>query len=88
MLYEVITGRGDLFSDLDLVLLVRDEDLQSLHTSWKDWAAQFGEMLLAFYGADDHPWLVFDVSPIPLRVDLIFLPVSAAGSISRWSHFV
>ncbi len=75
-------GRLDQWSDLDVTLFVRDADLERFAEDWVPWAAQFGELLLAYVGHIGHPWTVYDASPVPLRVDFEFQPESA---ISRWS---
>ena len=61
-------GRGDAFSDLDVALFVRDDDLEALEADWKAWAAQFGPLLLAYVGGVGHPWVVYDAQPMPLRL--------------------
>ena len=62
-------GRADEWSDLDLALFIRDDDFDAFARDWAVWAAQFGELLLAYVGRYGHPWAVYDARPLPLRVD-------------------
>jgi hypothetical protein len=75
-------GRGDAFSDLDVALFVRDDDLEAFEADWKAWAAQFGPLLLAYVGGVGHPWVVYDAQPMPLRVDFAFRPASGVDDLS------
>ncbi|GCE05403.1 aminoglycoside 6-adenylyltransferase [Dictyobacter aurantiacus] len=79
-------GRADQWSDIDLALFVRDTDLPSFEQNWKAWAAQFGELLLAFPGVLDHPWTVYRADPVPLRVDFAFHPASKLDIITAWPN--
>jgi hypothetical protein len=74
-------GRVDAWSDVDVALFVRDTDVVALEATWTAWAAQFGDLLLAFPEVADHPWAVYDAEPVPLRVDFNFYPASAAGGM-------
>lgn len=76
-------GRGDRWSDLDLALFVRDEDLAQFEADWKAWAAQFGELLLAYVGGIGHPWVTFAGDPMPVRVDFSFHPASSMETVMR-----
>lgn len=76
-------GRGDQWSDLDLALFVRDEDLAEFEAEWKAWAAQFGELLLAYVGGIGHPWVTYAAEPLPIRVDFSF---HAASSMETVMH--
>lgn len=67
-------GRGDEWSDLDIALFIQDSELESFEKNWKQWAAQFGNLYLAYTGGIGHPWAVFEANPIPLRVDFVFFP--------------
>ena len=58
-------GRADAWSDVDVALFVRDPDLEPFEASWKQWASQFGTLLLAYIGGVGHPWAVYDAVPIP-----------------------
>ena len=77
-------GRGDLYSDLDVCLFIRDEHLDDFKRDWKEWAAQFGRLLLAYTSWVGHPWAVFDAGPLPLRVDFAFEPLSAVEQVKTW----
>ena len=77
-------GRGDEWSDLDIALFIQDSELESFEKNWKQWAAQFGHLLLAYVGGVGHPWAVFEATPIPLRVDFVFFPVSDLDKILEW----
>lgn len=77
-------GRGDAWSDLDVALFIRDGDLAAFEADWKTWAAQFGDLLLAYVGGVGHPWTVYDAQPLPLRVDFVFHPASTMDQIPTW----
>ena len=77
-------GRGDEWSDLDIALFIQDSELESFEKNWKQWAAQFGTLLLAYTGGIGHPWAVYDAAPIPLRVDFVFFPASNLDKILEW----
>lgn len=79
-------GRGDEWSDLDLAFFVRDEDVGEVKQNWKEWASQFGKPLLMFPGVLDHPWVVYDAEPIPLRADFAFHPESTMDIILEWPN--
>jgi len=79
-------GRADQWSDLDLALFVRDEDVEGFLNDWKRWSAQFGELLLAYVGRYGHPWAVYRRAPVPLRVDFDVIPVSRAPSVAEWQN--
>ncbi len=79
-------GRADEWSDVDVALFIRDADLDAFEASWKAWAAQFGDLLLAFPGVADHPWAIYDAEPLPLRVDFNFWPVSAIDEMLTWPN--
>ncbi|MCP4428432.1 MAG: aminoglycoside 6-adenylyltransferase [Chloroflexi bacterium] len=79
-------GRGDEWSDLDFCLFIRDDDLPAFEDNWKQWAAQFGDLLLAFISGVGHPWVVYDAEPMPLRVDFAFRPASTLSRILTWPN--
>jgi len=79
-------GRADPFSDLDLALFIRDDDFVSFEQDWKQWAAQFGPLLLAYIGGVGHPWTVYDATPLPLRVDFAFHRASALDIVLTWPN--
>ncbi|HEY1017101.1 MAG TPA: hypothetical protein VGE07_30585, partial [Herpetosiphonaceae bacterium] len=79
-------GRADPWSDLDLALFVRDGDLAAFRAGWKEWAAQFGRLLLAYVGGIGHPWTIYDTQPAPLRVDFAFHPESGVERILDWPN--
>lgn len=77
-------GRGDEWSDLDIALFIQGTELEAFEKNWKQWAAQFGHLLLAYVGGVGHPWAVFEATPIPLRVDFVFFPASDLDKILEW----
>ncbi|PKN94226.1 MAG: hypothetical protein CVU44_07445 [Chloroflexi bacterium HGW-Chloroflexi-6] len=77
-------GRGDKWSDLDIALFIQDSELELFEKNWKQWASQFGNLLLAYIGGVGHPWAVYDATPLPLRVDFVFFPVSSLDKILKW----
>jgi hypothetical protein len=78
-------GRGDDWSDLDVALFLRDEAYDAFVREWQAWAAQFGDLLLAYVGGVGHPWTVYAAEPLPLRVDFAFLRLSAVDELRDWS---
>ena len=79
-------GRGDEWSDIDVALFIRDTDLPYFESHWKTWAAQFGDLLLAYPGADEHPWTVYRAEPVPLRVDFSLHPASQLDEVLTWPN--
>jgi hypothetical protein len=79
-------GRADAWSDVDVALFVRDADLGQFEASWKQWASQFGALLLAYIGGVGHPWAVYDTDPIPLRVDFALLAESDVEQMLSWTN--
>jgi lincosamide nucleotidyltransferase len=77
-------GRGDEWSDLDIALFIQDSELEAFEKNWKQWASQFGNLLLAYIGGIGHPWAVYQAAPLPLRVDFVFFPVSSLDKILEW----
>lgn len=69
-----------------LALFIRDSDFVAFQAAWKAWAAQFGPVLLAYVGGVGHPWTVYDATPLPLRVDFAFHPVSALHVVLTWPN--
>jgi tRNA-Thr(GGU) m(6)t(6)A37 methyltransferase TsaA len=69
-------GRGDQWSDLDLALFIRDQDMAGFELDWQSWAGQFGDLLLATISFAGNPWAVYDTGATPLRVDFSFKPQS------------
>ncbi|GCF11795.1 aminoglycoside 6-adenylyltransferase [Dictyobacter arantiisoli] len=78
--------RADEWSDIDVALFVRDADFEAFNRAWKEWAAQFGELLLAYRGGIGHPWTVYAAQPVPLRVDFNFYPEAEIGQILTWPN--
>jgi hypothetical protein len=74
-------GRGDRWSDLDLSLFIRDDDLAGFEADWKAWVAQFGDLLLAYVGGVGHPWVTFAGQPLPMRVDFSFHAASSMDAL-------
>src|SRR5690349_14561345 len=79
-------GRVDQWSDVDVALFIRDADFAAFERDWKAWAAQLGDLLLAYVGGVGHPWTVYDADPIPLRADFNFDPESALPKVATWPN--
>lgn len=79
-------GRGDEWSDIDVALFIRDADLAPFEQNWKMWAAQSGDLLLAYPGADEHPWTVYRAEPVPWRVDFSLHPASQLDTVLTWPN--
>lgn len=79
-------GRGDVWSDLDIALFIEDSELELFQKDWKQWASQFGHLLLAYIGGVGHPWVVYDTDPVPLRVDFAFHPASTLNRVLKWPN--
>ena len=47
-------GRDDAWSDIDIALYIRENELTTFEAEWKTWAAQFGTLLLAYIGSTMH----------------------------------
>lgn len=77
-------GLGDPWSDLDLVVFIRDEAFPAFEQAWKTWAGQCGKLMLAYTGGVGHPWAVFEGEPIPIRVDFAFYRASQTAEILKW----
>lgn len=77
-------GRDDEWSDIDVALFLRDEAIESFNRKWKSWVAALGPLLLAYVGGVEHPWVVYEAAPIPLRADFAFEPVSSLEQILTW----
>lgn len=79
-------GRADALSDLDLALFIKDEAVEEFQANWQQWAAQFGDLLLAYIGGVGHPWVVYANEPLPLRVDFNFIAASQADIVLQWPN--
>ncbi|MBI4499427.1 MAG: aminoglycoside 6-adenylyltransferase [Chloroflexi bacterium] len=79
-------GRADEWSDLDLDIYLRDADYDAFVRDWAQWAAQFGDLLLAYIGHVGHPWTVYAATPVPLRVDFDFHRESRVEEVLTWSY--
>lgn len=77
-------GRDDQWSDIDVSLFVRDDAFEQFKQDWRSWAAQFGELLLAYISWVGHPWAVYRAYPVPLRVDFDPYRASEMASILNW----
>ena len=77
-------GRVDEWSDIDVEVFVRDEDYDAFARDWKEWAAGFGTLLLAYVGHIGHPWTVYDTEPVPLRVDFDLVHASDLEQVVTW----
>jgi hypothetical protein len=74
-------GGGDVWSDLDVMLFIREAELEAFEAGWRAWAAHFGPLLLAYVGGVGHPWAVYDAQPLPLRVDFDVRPASGVDEL-------
>jgi predicted nucleotidyltransferase len=45
---SISEGRADVWSDIDMAVFVRDDDLAGFEASWTEWAGQFGTLLLGY----------------------------------------
>ncbi len=79
-------GRADGWSDVDVAVFIRDNDFAAFERDWRPWAALFGTLLLAFISPFDHPWMVYDTQPLPLRVDFDFHRESGTADLSAWPN--
>lgn len=80
-----VEGRADKWSDVDVALFIQDETVPAFKKEWQTWAAQFGDLLLAYISGVGHPWCVYAADPLPLRVDFNFFPISEAPIIQTWA---
>jgi len=78
--------RGDEWSDVDLALFLRDQDVAAFTRDWQAWAGQFGRLLLAYTSGLGKPWAVYAARPLPLRADFNFWPISTARQILHWPN--
>ncbi|MGB8645712.1 MAG: aminoglycoside 6-adenylyltransferase [Anaerolineae bacterium] len=78
-------GHDDTWSDVDVAVFVRDTDLDEFVRQWISWAGRLGPLLLSYVGGVGHPWTVYDVAPIPLRVDFVFLSESRLADLTEWT---
>jgi lincosamide nucleotidyltransferase len=79
-------GRDDELSDIDADVFIGDADFEAFDRDWKSWAAQFGNLLLAYKGSIGHPWAVYEAVPVPLRVDFDFHRESEIEQILSWPY--
>ncbi|HYX43223.1 MAG TPA: hypothetical protein VE821_16065, partial [Pyrinomonadaceae bacterium] len=79
-------GRDDEWSDVDLALFIRDADFTDFERDWKEWAAQFGPLLLAYVGGIGHPWTVYEAEPLPIRADFALHRESAVAVMLTWPN--
>jgi hypothetical protein len=79
-------GRADEWSDVDVAIFIRDADFEEFERDWKEWATQFGPLLLAYVGGVGHPWAVYDARPLPLRVDFAFHRESGMEVMLTWPN--
>lgn len=79
-------GRADASSDVDVALFIRDDVFDAFEREWKQWAEQFGTLLLAFISPFEHPWVVYDAEHLPLRVDFDFHRESGVDDLSEWPN--
>lgn len=81
-----IYERDDEWSDIDVAFFIRDADFEAFNRAWKLWAAQFGDLLLAYISWVEHPWVVYAAQPVPLRVDFNFYRTSEIEHILVWPN--
>ena len=79
-------GRADEWSDVDAAVFVRDADFARFAEEWREWVARFGRPLSAFLYQENHPWAIYDSSPIPLRSDFGFHRESAIDNLPGWPN--
>lgn len=79
-------GRDDEWSDADVALFIRDDDIEEFERNWQSWAGQLGTLLLAYVGHFGHPWTVYEADPVPLRVDFDLHPESAISGLDSWPN--
>ena len=79
-------GRADEWSDVDVTLFIRDAELDRFGAVWVSWAAQFGDLLLAYIGQIGHPWAVYDTPSLPLRADFEFQAETAITRLLAWPN--
>jgi hypothetical protein len=77
-------GRGDEWSDVDLVVFLRGADAATFEAGWKQWLGQFAPVLLAYISGMGKPWAVVEAAPLPLRVDFNFYPIGEIERIGTW----
>jgi hypothetical protein len=77
-------GGSDHYSDIDMAVFLRETDFAPFEQEWQAWASQFGPLLLAYVSGVGHPWTVYDATPLPVRVDFVFYPETAAEQILTW----
>lgn len=77
-------GRGDAWSDADLVLFLRDADVAAFEREWRSWLGQLGPVLLAYTSGLGKPWAVLDATPLPLRADFNVYPLGELDRILEW----
>lgn len=78
--------RVDQWSDLDVFLFLNDADMEAFLQTWETWIEPCGRLLLAYHpdGQAIIAWTIFDVDPVPLRVDFRFFPASQIESVRTW----
>jgi lincosamide nucleotidyltransferase len=79
-------GRVDEWSDIDVAIFLRDADFDAFTRDWKEWAAQFGELLLAYVRYVGHPWTIYAAEPVPLRVDFDLHRESTIEEVVSWPN--
>src|SRR5436305_2008316 len=61
-------GRLDQWSDVDVVVFVKNWHFDDFHNGWKTWAGRLGPLIHAYRGRYGF-WAIYPDSPLPLRVD-------------------
>lgn len=66
-------GLADQWSDIDVVLAIKDESFSDFERQWRIWVSRLGDVLLAYIsGMNGAPCVVVDGERFPVRVDLAF----------------
>ena len=81
-------GRLDAWSDIDVVLAIKDEDFADFDRQWRTWVLRLGDVLLAYIsGMNGAPCVVVDVERFPVRVDLaLFRESKLLAEMSGWPN--
>ncbi len=81
-------GRGDRWSDVDCSLFIRPEDREEFVSTWQEWIAQFGPVLLSFVGDIGNYWSVIEGEFFQIRVDFNFYAATddAITAMEAWPN--
>lgn len=84
--YGSATGLDD-WSDIDVGVFLRDVEVDGFLLDRTAWLARLGAVVLRHDGViSGHPYTrtVYDLAPVPLRVDAVFYQEAEVGSAFRW----